>query len=153
MLRVTRSWKAIRPPIEVFSQWRRYYNLSAGGLWQLFSNLIWRNCFHHYLNRSGSEDIFWSCAGARIEGFRLAPHEVARHFSFEVNPERLFLECGNKLPFGCHKWMEYQPGFWKPLIEVEGYRWPAAGDNAAENVEADASNRSRTAAQSRPTLS
>jgi hypothetical protein len=154
MLRVMRSWKTIRPPIEVFSQWRRYYDLSAGGLWQLFSNLIWRNCFHHYLNRFGeNEDIFWSCAGARIEGFRLAPHEVARRFSFEANPERLFLECGNKLPFGCHKWMEYQPDFWKPFIEVEGYRWLAAGDNTAENVEADASNRSRTAARPKPTLS
>jgi hypothetical protein len=42
--------------------------------------------------------------------------------------------------------MEYQSGFWKPLIEVEEYRWLGAADNAAENVEADASNRSRTAA-------
>jgi hypothetical protein len=153
MLRVMHSWKTIRPPIDVFRQSckvphsRRYLNVSAGELWRFFNNLIWRNCFHHYLNwfREG-EDIFWACAGARIDGFRLAPHEVARHFSFEVNPERLFLECGNKLPFGCHKWMEYQPDFWKPIIEGEGYCW--LGDNGAENVEADASNRNRTAARS-----
>jgi hypothetical protein len=160
MLRVTRSWKAIRPPIDVFHQscriptglspWRRYLNVSV--LWQFFNNLLWKNCFHHYLNWfPEGEDIFWACAGARIDGFRMASHEVARHFSFEVNPERLFLECGNKLPFGCHKWMKYQPDFWKPFIEGEGYRW--LGDNSAENVEAHASNRSRTAARSKQTLS
>jgi hypothetical protein len=147
MLRVMRSWKAIRPTLNVYSEWRSCTDRLPRGLWRLLGNLIWRNCFHHYLNRfSENEDIFWSCAGDRIAGFRLAPYQVARHFSFEVNPERLFLECGNKLPFGCHKWMEYQPDFWRPLIEAEGYRWLAAGGNAAENVEADASNRSRTAA-------
>ncbi len=147
MLRVMHSWKAIRPTLNVYSEWRSCTDRLPRGLWRLLGNLIWRNCFHHYLNRfSENEDIFWSCAGDRIAGFRLAPYQVARHFSFEVNPERLFLECGNKLPFGCHKWMEYQPDFWRPLIEAEGYRWLAAGGNAAENVEADASNRSRTAA-------
>jgi hypothetical protein len=129
MLRVMRSWKTIRPTVDVYSEWRRCTDTLPRGLWRLLGNLIWRNCFHHYLNRFGlNEDIFWSCAGDRIAGFRLAPYQVARHFSFEVNPERLFLECGNKLPFGCHKWMEYQPGFWKPHIEAEGYRWLVAGD-------------------------
>jgi hypothetical protein len=159
MLRITRSRRAIRPMLNVYSEWRSCTDRSPRGLWRLLGNLIWRNCFHHlqiafwpalfhlHLNRfSWGEDIFWSCAGDRIAGFRLAPYHVARHFSFEVNPERLFIECGNKLPFGCHKWTEYQPGFWKPLIEAEGYRWLAAGSNAAENVEADALNRSRTAA-------
>jgi len=140
MLRVMRSWKAIRPPLNVYSEWRRRTDTLPRGLWGLLGNLTWRNCFHHYLNRfSENEDIFWACAGDRIAGFRLAPYHVARHFSFEYNPERLFLECGSKLPFGCHKWMECQPGFWKPLIEAEGYRWLAGGGNAAENVEADAS--------------
>ena len=140
MLRVMRSWKAIRPPLNVYSEWRRRTDTLPRGLWGLLGNLTWRNCFHHYLNRfSENEDIFWACAGDRIAGFRVAPYHVARHFSFEYNPERLFLECGSKLPFGCHKWMECQPGFWKPLIEAEGYRWLAGGGNAAENVEADAS--------------
>jgi hypothetical protein len=147
MLRISRSWRAMRPMLKVYLEWRRVTDGSPRGPWRLLGNLIWRNCFHHYLNRfSWGEDIFWSCAGDRIAGFRLAPHQVARHFSFEVNPERLFIECGSKLPFGCHKWMEYQPDFWKPLIEAEGYRWLAAGGNAAENIEADALNRSRTAA-------
>jgi Protein of unknown function (DUF5672) len=147
MLRVMRSWKTIRPPLSVYSEWRSCSYRLPRGLWVLLGNLIWRNCFHPYLNRfGGNEDIFWSCAGDRIAGFRVAPYQVARHFSFEAKPEWLFLECGNKLPFGCHKWMEQEPDFWKPLIEAEGYLWLAAGGSAAENVEADASKRSRTAA-------
>ena len=44
--------------------------------------------------------------------FRVAPYEVARRFSFESNPRRLHDECGGRLPFGCHKWMENDRGFW-----------------------------------------
>jgi len=135
-LRVARCWKTIRPATEVFTEWMRCWNLNPRSLCLLFANLTWRNSFHHAVNRFlknlPPEDVFWSCAGRRIQGFRLAPYEEARRFSFEVNPERLFLECGNKLPFGCHKWMEYQPDFWKPLIEAEGYRWLAAPTQAAK---------------------
>ena len=147
MLRVMRSWKAIRPPIEVFSQWQRCTDRSPRGLWRLLGDLIWRNCFHHHLNRfSGGEDIFWSCAGDRIAGFRLAPYQVARHFSFEVNPERLFLECGNKLPFAATSGWSTSPISGNRLSRLRGTVGRLPGGNAAENVEARVSNRRRTAA-------
>jgi len=49
MLRVMRSWKAIRPTLNVYSEWRSCTDRLPRGLWRLLGNLIWRNCFHHYL--------------------------------------------------------------------------------------------------------
>ena len=40
------------------------------------------------------------------------------------NPARLFRECGETLPFGCHQWMIYEPEFWKARIEQFGYKFP-----------------------------
>jgi len=60
----------------------------------------------------------------------LAPFEEAKRFSFEVNPRRLFRECGNVLPFGCHKWMLYDLQFWKSHIQSYGYEVPIFEANA-----------------------
>lgn len=40
----------------------------------------------------------------------------AKYFSFEVLPSRLYKECGNKLPFGCHAWEKFEPEFWANFI-------------------------------------
>lgn len=124
MLRVLQSWTAVRPAAEVFAEWRRDSHRSPRRFWWLFRNLTWRNCFHHRLNRfTENEDIFWSYAGIRIAGFRLAPYQIASQFSFESNPERLFMEQGEELPFGCHKWFGSHSAFWQRFIEAEGYLW------------------------------
>ncbi|RYY33155.1 MAG: hypothetical protein EOP46_17220 [Sphingobacteriaceae bacterium] len=54
--------------------------------------------------------------------FKLAPEDEAYRFSFEVNPEALYVRNGNKLPMGCHAWWLYNLDFWKPFIENYGYR-------------------------------
>jgi hypothetical protein len=62
------------------------------------------------------EDFFWAWAAPRLcKGFNIAPYEVARQFSFEVNPTRLYREIG-RLPFGCHAWEKYDPEFWRSHI-------------------------------------
>lgn len=123
-LRVTHSWTLIRPLSEIIGKWRRDCRLSAGNLWMLAGRLGWKNIFHHWLNFfDENEDIYWSLAGQRINGFKVAPYDQARRFSFEVNPGRLFGEEEERLPFGCHKWMNCDPDFWKPFIEAEGYLW------------------------------
>jgi hypothetical protein len=64
-----------------------------------------------------AEDLFWGhIATQKMPGFRVAPYEVAREFSFEANARRLYAECGQRLPFGAHKWSQLQPDFWKDVI-------------------------------------
>lgn len=65
-----------------------------------------------------NEDYFWSMLAPKtFSGFKVLPHETALRFSFEVNPSYLYKLNGNKLPFGCHAWKVYEPGFWKPFVE------------------------------------
>jgi hypothetical protein len=123
-LKVLQTWKTIRPFGEIYREWREVAVFSPRSFCRLAGNLSVRNCFHHTLNRySDNEDMFWSFAGERIRDFRLAPSNVAARFSFDCQPKRLYLSQGNRLPFGCHKWMGNDPEFWKPFIAAEGYQW------------------------------
>ena len=64
-----------------------------------------------------AEDVFWSRhAKVALPSFAVAPLEEARKFSFEVNPGVLYEMNGRELPFGCHKWFQYDPAFWAPFI-------------------------------------
>jgi hypothetical protein len=75
-----------------------------------------------------AEDQFWCFHVARlVRGFRIAPYEVARHFAFEANPLRLFEECGERLPFGCHKPLVLAPEFWRSRISSDIGEPQAAG--------------------------
>lgn len=65
---------------------------------------------------TGQEDIFWSQIAVTINPeFRVADYQMAKEFSFEVNPARLYRELGH-LPFGCHKWHLYDRSFWEHFI-------------------------------------
>ncbi|HBT93776.1 MAG TPA: hypothetical protein DEB23_05905 [Chitinophagaceae bacterium] len=68
--------------------------------------LLNRNCFN--------EDGFWSIWIANsFKDFKIASLDEAIKFSFEVNPETLFLMNNSILPFGCHGWMKYDyKTFW-----------------------------------------
>ena len=48
--------------------------------------------------------------------FKVAPPEIALQFSFEVHPAILYQMNNEKLPFGCHAWKKYDPGFWREFI-------------------------------------
>lgn len=67
--------------------------------------------------QTAAEDVFWSRhAKVAYPQFSVSPLEEARKFSFEVNPGVLYEMNGRELPFGCHKWFAYDPGFWAPFI-------------------------------------
>ncbi len=126
MLRVNRSWKLIRPARDVYSEWRICNRMTPRGMLRLLRTLLASNNFFAALNGyQGNEDVFWGIvAPSRFAWLRVAPYEVARHFSFEMNPEKLFNECGGQLPFGCHKWMADSLGFWRDKIAALGYEIP-----------------------------
>ena len=50
--------------------------------------------------------------------FRVAPPDICKKFSYEVNPEILYKINGGLLPFGCHAYLKYNPEFWKSFIEI-----------------------------------
>lgn len=124
MLRVMRSLRYQQSPRELVNAWREGKRRLRG----ILAALTFRNNFFAPLNNySGYEDTFWcQVVAPRFPAFRLAPHEIARRFSFECNPGLLYEQCGQTLPFGCHKWFKYEPKFWKPHIENFGYEWPEA---------------------------
>ncbi|QYM80497.1 hypothetical protein K0B96_07785 [Horticoccus luteus] len=123
MLRVLRSFGHVIPASTVVADWKRAGRISLGSFWLLFSRLTYRNNFFALLNDfEGNEDAFWGqFAARRFPWFRVAPCDVAKRFSFEVNAPRLHRELGCTLPFGCHKWTALTPEFWYPIIRSFGY--------------------------------
>jgi hypothetical protein len=51
--------------------------------------------------------------------FRLPDVGEAARFSIELDAEKTFNAIGNKLPFGCHAYARYEPGFWKNYIDIK----------------------------------
>lgn len=123
MLRVTRRWRYQEPASKVVGAWLR----GERSLKSMAASLTFRNNFFAPFNDyGGHEDIFWcQVAARRFSELRVAPYEIARRFSFEANPSRLFRESGETLPFGCHKWMTYEPEFWKTHIQPFGFTFLA----------------------------
>ncbi len=70
-----------------------------------------------------AEDHFWSlCVPESFPDFKIAPYEIARLFSFEDTPSRLYMENKERLPFGCHAWHRYETDFWKKFISVQTFQ-------------------------------
>ncbi|MFC1680373.1 DUF5672 family protein [Pseudomonadota bacterium] len=120
MLRVTRSLRWTQRPHQLVQDWKdRPATFRSTG--RLLKDLCVRNnTFWLFNDYSGPEDMFWGLiVPERFPWFRIAPPEEAMRFSFEVNPRRLYQECDNRLPFGCHKWKTYDPAFWRSFIEPD----------------------------------
>jgi hypothetical protein len=124
--RVLRTLRMIEPFSTVFNRWKQNNYPSIRGLYRLIRLSVLSNLFHERFNAyNKNEDLFWSIAAAqRLGWFRVAEYEVARAFSFECLPERLYQEQNRQLPFGCHKWNAYNLAFWTPHIEAFGYKVP-----------------------------
>ncbi|GAA4781435.1 hypothetical protein GCM10023231_06190 [Olivibacter ginsenosidimutans] len=73
---------------------------------------------HHF-----NEDVFWSIeVNRKIRQLNIPAASIARKFSIENHPERLFKENGSVLPFGCHAWDKHID-FWRSIFEENfGYR-------------------------------
>lgn len=72
------------------------------------------------LRRAGlNEDVFWTeVVPAVFPGFRVPTPETAARFAFETCPADLFALTGD-LPFGCHAFQRYDPGFWAAHAPAE----------------------------------
>lgn len=70
-----------------------------------------------------NEDRFWGVYVNRaFYWFKVPSVEIARQFSMEAQPARMYEENNHELPFGCHAWWRYDLEFWKPFIEQYGYK-------------------------------
>jgi hypothetical protein len=64
-----------------------------------------------------NEDHFWANRAEHYyPAFKVAPVGIALKFAFECVPRYCFELTGGTLPFGCHAWQKYDPGFWEPFI-------------------------------------
>ncbi len=65
----------------------------------------------------GLEDSYFSAHYARFLPvqflLRLPDYSTALTFAFEKSPSAEFAVNGNKMPFGCHAYLKFEPDFWK----------------------------------------
>ena len=67
------------------------------------------------------EDRFWAEYATHYDpDFRIAPVEVAMRFAFEAEPRRCFERIGRQLPFGAHRWQNFDRSFYEPLLLTTG---------------------------------
>ncbi len=66
-----------------------------------------------------AEDMFFSLYGKKYPDiFKLAPFSVAVFFSYERMADRCFKYTKNRLPFGCHKWMNFSRDFYLRIFKL-----------------------------------
>jgi hypothetical protein len=70
-----------------------------------------------------NEDGFWGIVVPECWWWHYCVPSVneALRFSFDVNPTLCYKQAHEKLPFGCHAWERYEPGFWLPHFSAAGY--------------------------------
>ncbi len=134
MTAVHKTWRNIRPPVDIIREISASGRSNLGKVAAIAKWLTFNN-FHPPFTPANSnmtsslrihDDCFWCLdVPRRFPEFKVASMDDAKQFSFEVNPSRLYAECGKRLPSGCHKWPWYEPEFWREHIEAFGYRLPA----------------------------
>ncbi|MEN0048859.1 MAG: DUF5672 family protein [Bacteroidota bacterium] len=97
--------------------------------------IVGNSTYHHLNNFQWGEDRFWGLYVSRaFEWFTTPPLEVARKFSIETLPNKLYKDNNQQLPFGCHAWWRYDLEFWRPHIEEFGYD---LGENDLQNKDSE----------------
>lgn len=73
-----------------------------------------------YPSWKGNEDMLFSLDSTRLlplkPFMKLPGWTEALSFSFERSPAASYEINGRQLPFGCHAWQRYDPGFWEGFI-------------------------------------
>lgn len=83
---------------------------------------IWKHHSTHFskLHPKINEDYWLALQAPKyFKWYNVAPPQVAKEFSVEVNP-RILVDIKN-LPMGCHAWWKYDPDFIFPLVRQFGY--------------------------------
>jgi hypothetical protein len=130
MIDVRNTWRTVREPAHII---REILSSDRGSMRKaaaMAKGLLFNN-FHPPFTLANCnmddalkthDDCFWCLeVPKRFPTFKVASLDDAKRFSFEVNPSRLYAECGERLPFGCHKWMNFEPQFWIEHIRSFGY--------------------------------
>lgn len=66
-----------------------------------------------------NEDFFFSYyINSFNPFFKVAPFKEALNFSFDENPEKLYLSNNSKLPMACHAWPKYIE-FWETHLSID----------------------------------
>jgi hypothetical protein len=66
------------------------------------------------------EDRFWSEYATYYDpAFRIAPVDVAMRFGFEAEPRACCERVGG-MPFGAHRWRQFDPAFYEPHLLRHG---------------------------------
>ena len=67
------------------------------------------------------EDRFWTEYATHYDPeFRIAPVDVAMRFAFEAEPGRCFERIGGQMPFGAHRWQNFDRAFYTPFLLHHG---------------------------------
>ncbi len=123
------SLRRVNSMIQVLTQRKTIH--SAAGLFRealrarfdlvYLRELIEHNSTHFSKIRPGINEDCWFAMHVPkyFPEFRVAPPEIAKRFSVEVNPR--FLMNSKTLPTGCHAWWKYDPAFIFPIIREFGY--------------------------------
>lgn len=69
---------------------------------------------------SVGEDAFWAFYGKMDKEFKRADVKIARDFSFEAYPRRMWQRNGYKMSFGCHGWHRYGKEFYCSIAGALG---------------------------------
>jgi hypothetical protein len=113
-------------PIKCLYEVHAEYKISKSGSFSkivhLLKSYLSRFRFTRKIQNSNqiimNEDGFWTIVVPKIYFcYKIADVENSIKFSFETNPEKLFLMNDKKLPFGCHAWNKYNLKFWQDFIK------------------------------------
>jgi hypothetical protein len=122
-IKISNSHKRIKPLKEVRQRLNeRKYNIKgllfAYPIYYLKCIFMLRNNTYSSFNDTDLyEDVFWGIQCEKLfEWFNVPSCEIALKYSFETNPEYLFVLNDNKLPMGCHAWEKYNFQFWEKSI-------------------------------------
>jgi hypothetical protein len=121
-LRALRTYRPLYPVNELM-EWYKAFNIT--GKITRFPQLLLKllglqDNIWTPLNRfSENEDFFWGYYVPKACRWFRVPYEMeAMKFGFEEAPAYLYELNDQQLPFGCHAWEKYDPGFWRPFIKT-----------------------------------
>jgi hypothetical protein len=77
-------------------------------------------------------DRFWAEYATHYDpAFRIAPVDEAMRFAFEAEPRRCYERVG-RLPFGAHRWQQFDRAFYEPYLLHHGPGSQVRPDATAE---------------------
>ncbi len=79
----------------------------------------YENWISEILKTDIPEDIFWGVLLNlhKKNELKTAPFKDGLGFAFDMRPSICYKITNQKLPFGCHDYIDWEPDFWKNILE------------------------------------